>query len=346
MPGPCAPPVPSLAAQAAAFSADALSLDCAAEIARLEACIRDHTARTLRKRGLVVGVSGGIDSAVCAVLAARALGPSRVRAVLLPERESSPESLRKGRLVCAAAGVAPVVEDISTALDALGCYAKRDAVLASLVPEYRPNDRFKIVLAEPHHADRVPYFNLVVELSSRAGEIRTVRMPVDAYLAIVAATNLKQRIRTTVLSTHADALNAAVLGTPNRLEYDLGFFVRGGDGLADLKPIAHLYKTQVYALARHLALPPDVVNQTPSTDTYSLPQTQEEFYYTLPYAQMDLVLCAYHRSVPPEAAAPVVGLSVERTRAAYRDIAGKIAVAQRLSADAVLCSPTDGSPSA
>ncbi len=161
-------------------------------------------------------------------------------------------------------------------------------------------------------------------------------MPADVYLAIVAATNLKQRVRKMMEYTRADELNYAVIGTPNRVEYDQGFFVRGGDGLADVKPIAHLYKTQVFEMGKFLGLPNAITSQTPSTDTYSLPQTQEEFYFGVPYAQMDLLLWAYIHHVTPSAAAGVVGLTPDQVERVYRDIVAKRKVAEQLDGHAVL----------
>ena len=141
------------------------------------------------------------------------------------------------------------------------------------------------------------------------------RLPLQEYLQIVAATNFKQRIRKTLEYFHADRLNYAVVGTPNRLEYDQGFFVKNGDGAADVKPIAHLYKTQVYALARHLGLPEEICNGAPTTDTYSLPQGQDEFYFALPYDQMDLALWALNHGAAPPSSRPRSARPTSRRRA-------------------------------
>jgi NAD+ synthase len=122
---------------------------------------------------------------------------------------------------------------------------------------------------------------------------------------------------------HADRLNYAVAGTPNRLEYDQGFFVKLGDGAADFKPIAHLYKTQVYALAAHLGVPDEIRSRPPTTDTYSLAQTQEEFYFALPYDRMDLCLYALNHGVPAAEVAPVVGLTPPQVERVFKDIQSK-----------------------
>jgi NAD+ synthase len=299
----------------------------------IDAAMTRLVGRELKRRGVVVGVSGGIDSSVCAALATRALGPERVFALLMPEADSDPDSTARGRELCEQLGLSYALEDIAPALDALGCYRRRDAAIRRVFPEYGDGWRQKITLAEGLlDTDRVSYFNLTV--ASPGGELQTARMPTDAYLEVVAATNMKQRTRKLVEYFHAEARNFAVLGTPNRQEYELGFFVRGGDGLADLKPIAHLYKTQVYALAAHLGLPESIRSQPPSTDTYSLPQTQEEFYFALPYDKMDLMLWAWHHDVPAAEAATVMGLGPEQIERVYRDIVAKRRMAERLMRDA------------
>ena len=312
--------------------------------------LRRHAGRTLKRRGIVVAVSGGIDSSVCAALAVRAVGPERVFGLLMPEHDSDPDSTRRGKMLCEALGIEYVLEDIGPALEALGCYRRRDDAIRRLFPEYGPGYKQKITVADGLlDDDRLNFFNLVIQ--SPDGEMKKERMPADVYLEVVAATNMKQRTRKQLEYFHADRLNFAVLGTPNRLEYELGFFVRGGDGLADIKPIAHLYKTQVYGMAAHLDLPRDIQDQTPSTDTYSLPQTQEEFYYALPHDQMDLLLAAYDQKVSAEDAARAMALETAQVERVYRDITGKKRMAQRLMTDAlfvtneVKMAPLDGSGS-
>lgn len=318
------------------FGRHVLDLD-AAQLDELDrtigAAMTRLVGRELKRRGIVVGVSGGIDSAVCAALATRALGPERVVALLMPEADSDPDSTARGRELCEQLGIHYELEDIAPTLAAAGCYRRRDAAIRRVFPEYGEGWRQKITLAEGLlDTDRVSYFNLTV--ASPSGELQTKRMPTDVYLEVVSATNMKQRTRKMMEYTHAEARNFAVVGTPNRLEYELGFFVRGGDGLADLKPIAHLFKTQVYALAEHFGLPQSIRSQMPSTDTYSLPQTQEEFYFALPYHEMDLLLWAWHDDVPAAEAATAMGLQPDQIDRVYRDIVAKRRVAERLARDA------------
>lgn len=299
------------------------ALDCEAEVQR----IGQHMVATLRrfnKRGVVLGMSGGVDSSVCAALAVRALGADKVLGLLMPEKDSSLSSEDKGREVAEQLGIEPLLEAIGATAEAIGCYRWRDEAMRSVFPDYGPDWKSKIAIAqagEPSSAGRISYFKLIVQ--SPDGQMHEARLPLKAYLQIVAATNHKQRIRKTVEYFHADRLNRAVIGTPNRLEYDQGFFVKNGDGAADIKPIAHLYKTQVYLLARHLGLPESVCSAPPTTDTYSLPQGQDEFYFTLPYQQMDLALWAHNHQRPAAELAEALGITPGHAQAVYQDIEAK-----------------------
>ncbi len=298
--------------------------------------LRDLVQLTLRKRGLVVGLSGGIDSSVTAALAVRALGPERVLGVLMPESDSDPESQELGQLVADTLGIKAVLEDITPVLEGLGCYRRRDAAFREVLPEYGPGWRAKIVLP-PVTGGHYRLFSVVAETPT--GERVSARLTPDSYLKIVAATNLKQRCRKLLEYYYADRLNYAVAGTPNRLEYDQGFFVKGGDGAADVKPIAHLYKTQVYALAEHLGLPERVCERAPTTDTYALAQSQEEFYFSLPYAQMDLCLYAHNHGVPAETVAAALGLSEAQVGHVFRDIESKRRTTRYLHLPPLLVEP-------
>ena len=319
---------------AVAFSAQALRLDAAAATDRITAAIREQVLRRLRKRGVVLGLSGGVDSSVTAALCARALGPEKVFAVLMPEKDSDPESSRLGRLIVEALGIASAVEDIAPILAAAGCYRRRDAFIRTLVPAFGPGWGCKLVIADALAHEGYNITQLVVQ--SPDGAQQKLRMPLEVYLGIVAATNMKQRTRKGIEYYHADRLNYAVAGTPNRLEYDQGFFVKNGDGAADLKPIAHLYKTQVYQLAAHLGVPEEIRRRPPTTDTWSLAQTQDEFYFSLPYERMDLCLYGLEHAVPADAVGRAAGLTAGEVERVWRDIAAKRKATRYLHAPPLL----------
>src|SRR5512138_3269385 len=303
-----------------AFTPQVLDLDGDKAIDEICTRMREILSRDLSRRGFVIAMSGGIDSSVCAALAVRAVGKERVYGMMLPERDSSGFSTARGRQLADHLGIRYEVFDIAPALEAIGCYQWRDDAIRSVFPEYGEGWKNKIVIAGGLEG-RVNHFQLVVQTPS--GETRQARLGLKEYLQIVAATNFKQRIRKTVEYFHADRLNYAVIGTPNRLEYDQGFFVKNGDGSADLKPIAHLYKTQVYALARHLQLPAEICNATPTTDTYSLQQGQDEFYFALPYQQMDIALYALNHGYEAAELAKAINVTPEQAANVYRDIEAK-----------------------
>lgn len=302
------------------FLAQALAIDLITETDRIVTALRQQL-RGLRKRGLVLGLSGGIDSSVSVALAARAVGPKNVLCLFMPESDSDPESLRLGRLVAETFGVEAVTEDIGPILRAMGCYKRRDAFIRELVPEYGEAWASKIVIANVLEGGDYNISSLVVQ--DPEGKQTKLRMSLPVYLGVVAATNMKQRTRKQIEYYHADRLNFAVLGTPNRLEYDQGFFVKNGDGAADVKPIAHLYKTQVYALAAHLGVPEEILNRPPTTDTYSLAQTQEEFYFSLPYDRMDLCLYGLNNGVAAEVVGQAAGLAATQVERVWADIIAK-----------------------
>lgn len=321
----------------APFSPETLRIDAAAETQRIVEALRRQLREDLRKRGLVLGLSGGIDSSVCAALAARAVGPKGVFCVYMPENDSDPESLRLGRLVAETFGLEGVVEDIGPGLAASGCYARRDEFIRRVVPEYGEGWACKVVIANALDGPGYNVSSLVVQAPD--GTQSKHRLTAEAYLGIVAATNMKQRARKQIEYYHADRLNFAVLGTPNRLEYDQGFFVKNGDGAADVKPIAHLYKSQVYQLAEHLGVPEEIRRRPPTTDTWSLAQTQEEFYFSLPYDRMDLCLYALNHGIDAEATARAAGITPEQVARVWTDIAAKRKATRSLHRAPLLVEP-------
>jgi NAD+ synthase len=286
----------------------------------------------------VVAVSGGIDSACVAALAVRALGPRRVYGLLLPEQDSAGESTRYGRRLCEQLGIEHALVDIAPVLEAAGCYSMRDAAVASVDPQFLPGMPWKIVSTTNRlDSDAVNAFYVVVQRPD-GSEVKT-RLTPKAYLEIVAATNLKQRTRKMMEYFHADRLVYAVSGTPNRLEYDQGFFVKLGDGAADVKPIAGLYKTQTYALARHLGVIEEICEREPTTDTYSLAQSQEDFYFALHYRTLDLVLWGKNHEVQAAEVAQVLGLTEQQVLRVYEDIDQKRRTTAYLHAPPLMLEP-------
>jgi NAD+ synthase len=313
-----------------------LDTDLSLEVGRIAKRLVEIVGGQLHKRGVVIALSGGVDSSVCGALAVRAFGQKKVFGLLLPEQDSSSSSEERGRQVAEQLGIAYELVDIAPTLEAIGCYRWRDDAIRSVFPDFGPGWKCKIAISGGDRGG-INYFKLIVQ--SPKGDINEARLPIKEYLQIVAATSFKQRIRKTLEYFHADRLNYAVIGTPNRLEYDQGFFVKNGDGAADVKPIAHLYKTQVYALARYLNLPDAVCNAQPTTDTYSMQQGQDEFYFALSYDKMDYALWGYNHGIPVNEVARFLGISEEMAANVYRDIEVKRRTTAYLHARPALIEP-------
>ncbi|MEX1032939.1 MAG: NAD(+) synthase [Cellvibrionaceae bacterium] len=328
-----------MTANISSIAEEIFAFDKDAELAKIRDSIRSTLGLKLKKRGLVVAVSGGIDSAVCCALAASAVGSKKTFALLLPERDSASSSTTRGKVLAEHLGVEYSVQDIAKVLDAVGCYEWRDHAINKIFPEYGTEWKNKLAIGGGVSGG-INYFKLIVEDPS--GTRYEERLGVNEYLTIVAATNYKQRIRKTIEFFHADRLNYAVVGTPNRVEYDQGFFVRNGDGSADIKPIAHLYKTQVYALARHMQLPAEICDAAPTTDTYSLAQGQDEFYYHLPHREMDIALWCFNEGKPAGHLADLLGLNEMDATYIYKDIATKRRTTAPLHWPALLITPVAG----
>jgi len=311
------------------FNKDSLKIDSKKVTEYLCQNILTQIRNKLKKGGAVVGISGGIDSSVVAALCARALGPKRVLGVMMPEKDSSPDSKLLALELADKFGFEAIEESIYGGLSGLGCYEKRDEAIKSVFPEYDSSWKSKITIpTNILEKDSFNFFTLSIE--NEKGESKTKRLPLKAYLQIVASTNLKQRLRMTTLYYQAEKRNWAVAGTGNKDEHMQGFFVKYGDGGADLKPIAHLYKVQVFQLAEYLGVPQKIIERTPTTDTYSAEVTQEEFFFGLDFYHMDMLWYAMEHDVPPEEAAKVLDLTKEQVERGYVNIQRKIVATEYL----------------
>jgi NAD+ synthase len=286
--------------------------------------LKNDVFNILHRSGGVIGISGGIDSSLTLALAARALGPDKVTGILMPEKDSSKESVELALKLADKFNVNNIIEDITAALDGFKCYQRRDEAAKRVLPEFDPGiHKMKIGVRETGLYSNLPPVFYITIVGPR-GEEKSERLPAKDFRQIMAASNFKQRSRMAMLYYHAERLHYAVIGTPNKHEVDQGFFVKYGDGGADVMPIAHLYKTQVYQLARYLGVPQEIIDRTPTTDTYTAEQTQEEFFYQLPFEQMDLLWFAFENGYSPEEVSPALERSADEIKSIYTNFARKI----------------------
>ena len=306
------------------FSKDIILLeDVEIAVEEIVSKMQEDVLNRLKRNGGVIGASGGIDSSVCLALAARAFGPEKILAVMLPEKDSSPDSEELARNLAQVYGVEVIKEEITDALSGFQCYGRRDEAVKKVFPEYDPaTHKMKIGIRKSGlYSNLPPMFTLTI--ISQDGEEQDKILPRDEYLQIVAASNFKQRTRMSMLYYHAEKLHYAVIGTPNKHEQEQGFFVKYGDGGADVMPIGNLYKTQVYQIAEFLGVPRDIIDRTPTTDTYTAEQTQEEFFYQLPFDLMDRFWYGFENGYSAAEVAEVMGETVERVEALYRNFERK-----------------------
>jgi NAD+ synthase len=307
-----------------AFTRHSLDINPEQETDRIIQSLRQHVHQTMRRRGGVLGISGGVDSSVVLALCVRAFDPDNITALLLPEKDSDPESERLGRMVAEQFGVEPILEVITPVLDGFGCYPRRDEAIRRLFPEYDGESGYKAKIVLPQNLldeDTLNFFSLTI--ITPQGVEKTRRLPLREYSQIVAASNFKQRTRMSMLYYHAELRNYAVIGTANKNEHDQGFFVKWGDGGADIQPIVHLYKTQVYQLADYLEVPQEIRQRPPTSDTYSAACTQEEFFFRLPFNVLDVLWYAMEHHVPIAEVAQEMGLEEIQVQRAYTDFIRK-----------------------
>jgi NAD+ synthase len=306
------------------FGPDVLKIDPAAETERIVSTMRETVGKVMRKRGGVLGISGGVDSSVVLALAVRAFGAERVVALMLPEKDSETDSERLARMVAAQYGVEAVLENITPVLEGFGCYPRRDEAIRRVFPEYDAAAGYTAKIVLPNNVlndNTLNFFRLTIITPD--GEEKTQRLPVREFNQIVAASNFKQRTRMAMLYYHAELNNYAVIGTANKNEHGQGFFVKYGDGGVDIRPIIHLFKTQVYQLADYLDIPEEIRQRTPTSDTYSATQSQEEFFFRMPFKMMDMLWYAQEHNVPVPEVAQAMDLSEDQVQRAFDDFTRK-----------------------
>jgi len=311
------------------FTKDSIKIDPAKEVEKITSKLRDNVAKKLKKRGAVVGISGGIDSSVVLALCAKTFGPERVLGVMLPENDSNPDSLELAKKLSAKFNTKYIVENVTEALAGFGCYKRRDEAIKNVFPEFNSNYKAKITLpTNLLEKESLNVFQLTIITPD--GKVKSERLPLKEYLQIVAASNFKQRSRMSMLYYHAEARNYAVIGTGNKNEHEQGFFVKYGDGGADIKPIAHLFKTQVFQLADYLEVPEEICKRIPTTDTYSAEQTQEEFFFRVPFSILDRIWIGWEQGVPSKKIADSLELTEENVESIIHDTQRKIRTTEYL----------------
>ena len=311
------------------FDKNVLDIDCNEESNRLAHFIRNCVFEDYKKRGIIIGVSGGIDSAVTAALAVKAVGKERVQGLMLPEKESNPLSTSYANLLISNLGIRKEIIDLTSILESFDVYQKRELIVKKYFTDFGDNWQFRLVM--PQNLLEKDRFNIAyLQVKNPEGYVSAKRLSAEDYLEMVATTDIKQRVRMIMLYYYAEMHNYVVIGTTNKSELQQGFFVKYGDGGVDIEPITHLYKTQVFQLAKYLEIPEEIINRTPSPDTYSFEVSDKDFYFCLPYDVLDLLLYAREKKIPLHDLQMALKLDAQQIERAFRDIESKQRVTAHL----------------
>jgi NAD+ synthase len=304
------------------FNLDVLKIDPAQELEKLSTFMVEQMNVVFRRKGVIVGLSGGIDSALIAAIAVHAMGKEKVVGLVLPETESNPISSEYAIKHAQTLGIEHRQIDITPTVDSVVSYQWRDAFMQKLIPEYQPGYKYNISLpTDLLERDTFSFYRLQLQMPD--GEIKKKRLKLDDFHTITSFANIKIRARMLHLYAEAERRNLLVVGTTNRTEFILGDYCKYGDGGTDIEPLTHLYKNQIYQLADHLDVIPEIYDRQPSPDTFSLPVSDQEFFFRIPFAKLDHLIYAWEHEIPINEVATVLDLSQDAVERAFKDFASK-----------------------
>lgn len=252
----------------------------------------------LNRDGVLLGLSGGLDSTVCAYIAVEALGKDKVFALFMPDRDSNPQSERDAFATSKILGIELREINLSPILSKIGVYSLEPLpLLAPLIPR---KIKEKYTIGKYNRLKGIEE-STFLRILKNEGDLE-LRKSVAYY-------SIKHRLRMVLLYYWAEIKNYAVLGCCNKTEKLTGFFIKHGDSASDIDLISHLYKTQVRELAKFLRIPEKIINKVPSPDL--IPGVTDEFALKLSYDVLDKILYGIEKDMKNEEIACIAGTDKE-----------------------------------
>ena len=277
--------------------------------------IKYEVQNNLNKKGAVVGLSGGIDSAVTAALCARSIGSENVLGLILPEQESDSQSEILATSVAEKFNLNFEVINITPILESFGVYRIKEQIVKEKFSDFDNSCKYRVMVPpKSENSVGIPF----LEIFDNEKKSHKFKISSKEFLTLTAATSIKHRVRMTLLYFCAEKNNFSVIGTTNKSEYLQGYFVKYGDGGSDIEPLVNIYKSQIYQLGNFLDVPKRILSKNASPDVWSLSTNDEEFFYSVPYDVVDLILYAREQGLSETEVEKISDLSLESIQSLFR----------------------------
>ena len=280
-------------------------------ITSIENFIKEEIFKKLQKRGAVVGISGGIDSAITTAICAKSMGSKQVLGLIMPEKESDPTSQILAKKVAEQFQIETEIIDITSILESFGVYNIKEKIVKEKFSNFNNKCKYRITVpSKMSNSAGIPFLEVLDEYNKKY----QLKISSSEFLTLTASTSIKHRVRMTLLYFYAEKNNFCVVGTTNKSEFLQGYFVKYGDGGTDVEPLTNLYKSQIYQIGEFLKMPDEILKKDASADVWSFNTNDEEFFYSVPYNIVDLILYARENNMTKLEIQKISNLSLEQIK--------------------------------